>query len=146
MNRRKAASRSLALAVVAVLTGGCTTGQKADPGTPAPSADSPTTSATAADSSDTAEPAFAGAWRDATADALGETADWTNKVEVADLDHDGDVDLLFANGGDYESPGTSVASRVFLNSGDGTFEDATQAGVRADQGARAGGQSGRPRR
>ena len=36
------------------------------------------------------------------------------------------MDLLFANGGDYETPGTPVASRVFLNSGDGTFQDATR--------------------
>lgn len=54
---------------------------------------------------------------DATADAIGETADWTNKVELADLDSDGDVDLLFANGGDYEAPGTPVPSEVFLNDG-----------------------------
>ncbi len=61
-----------------------------------------------------------------TDESLGETADWTNKVEVADVDLDGDVDLLFANGGDYESPGTPVASRVYLNDGSGHFGDATR--------------------
>jgi len=69
--------------------------------------------------------AFAGAWVDVTARSLGETGDWTNKVELADLDADGDVDLLFANGGDYDAPGAPVASRVYLNNGDGSFEDAT---------------------
>ena len=53
------------------------------------------------------------------------TAEWTNKVELADIDGDGFVDLLFANGGDYETAGTPVVSRVFLNRGDGTFVEAT---------------------
>jgi hypothetical protein len=65
-------------------------------------------------------------WRDATADAIGTTSDWTNKVELADLDSDGDVDLLFANGGDYETPGRPVASQVFLNDGEAGFEEATR--------------------
>ena len=46
-----------------------------------------------------------GAWLDVTDEAIGPTADWTNKVELADLDLDGDVDLLFANGGDYDHAG-----------------------------------------
>ena len=65
-------------------------------------------------------------WRDATGEAIGETADWTNKVELADLDSDGDVDLLFANGGDYETPGTPVPSQVFLNDGQAGFDEATR--------------------
>jgi hypothetical protein len=69
---------------------------------------------------------YAGAWHDVTATALGPTADWTNKVELADIDTDGDVDLLFANGGDYESPGQPVANRVCLNDGTGAFADATR--------------------
>jgi hypothetical protein len=68
---------------------------------------------------------FAGAWADVTEGAIGETAAWTNKVEVADINGDGHVDLLFANGGDYESPGTAVLSRAFLNRGDGSFDDAS---------------------
>jgi hypothetical protein len=62
---------------------------------------------------------------DVTDDAIGTTAEWTNKVEVADLDADGDVDVLLANGGDYDTPGTPVPSRALRNRGDGTFEDAT---------------------
>ncbi len=64
-------------------------------------------------------------WRDATADLLTRTAEWTNRVEVADLDGDGWVDLLFANGGDYSTPGEPEPNRVFLNRGAGRpFEEA----------------------
>ena len=66
-------------------------------------------------------------WVDATASTLGETAEWTNKVELADIDGDGRVDVLFANGGDYDTPAAPLASRVFLNRGTGQpFEEATQ--------------------
>jgi hypothetical protein len=61
--------------------------------------------------------AVAQRWQDATADCIGTTAQWTNKVEVADVDGDGLVDILFANGGDYDSPGQPEASRVWKNTG-----------------------------
>ena len=65
-------------------------------------------------------------WHDATAETIGETGDWSNKVELADLNGDGLVDLLFANGGDYREPGTPTRSQVFLNAGPGKkFVDAT---------------------
>ena len=54
-----------------------------------------------------------------TAAAIGKTALWTNKVEIADLDGDGRPDLLFANGGDYSTPGTPEPNQVFLNVGPG---------------------------
>ncbi|HEU5037753.1 MAG TPA: VCBS repeat-containing protein [Nocardioides sp.] len=60
-----------------------------------------------------------------TGKSLGRTAEWTNNVEAADLDTDGDVDLLFANSGD-ERYWTPVENRVLLNRGDGTFTDATR--------------------
>jgi hypothetical protein len=69
--------------------------------------------------------AFSGVWVDATGDEMSGALGWTNKVELADLDQDGDVDILFANGGDYDAPGDPVASRAWLNSGDGTFTDGT---------------------
>jgi FG-GAP-like repeat len=75
---------------------------------------------------ETATVSFAGAWVDVTNGAIGVTGEWTNKVELADVNGDGHVDVLFANGGDYESPGTPVLSRVFLNSGDGTFTDVSE--------------------
>lgn len=65
-------------------------------------------------------------WSDATDATLGATAEWTNKVELADVDGDGRPDILFANGGDYDKRGELVASRVFLNRGaEAKFEDAT---------------------
>ncbi|HEY5924558.1 MAG TPA: VCBS repeat-containing protein [Kofleriaceae bacterium] len=54
-------------------------------------------------------------WQDATTTCIGTTAQWTNKVEVADVDGDGKVDLLLANGGNYSSAGTAEATRVFKN-------------------------------
>jgi MYXO-CTERM domain-containing protein len=73
------------------------------------------------------ETAFAQFWTDATAPCLGTTAQWTNKVDVADLDGDGDVDILLANGGNYATPGTPEATRIFRNDGGGTCTEITQA-------------------
>lgn len=58
-------------------------------------------------------------WIDATATTIGETREWTNKVEVADLNGDGLPDLLFANGGNYSDPGKPEPSRVFFTVGAG---------------------------
>jgi uncharacterized protein (TIGR03382 family) len=56
-------------------------------------------------------------WTDATVDTIGATAEWTSKLELADLDGDGWVDILFANGGDYDAAGTPEPQRVFRNLG-----------------------------
>ena len=56
-------------------------------------------------------------WDDATAATIGATGEWTNKVELADLDGDGWVDILFANGGDYDAAGPPQPQRVFRNLG-----------------------------
>ena len=56
-------------------------------------------------------------WVDVTADAIGMTKFWTNKIEIADLNDDDRPDLLFANGGDYSVPGTPEPSQVFFNRG-----------------------------
>jgi hypothetical protein len=58
-------------------------------------------------------------WIDITAATIGETKYWTNKVEIADLNEDGRPDLLFANGGDYSTPGKPEPNQVFLNGGPG---------------------------
>jgi hypothetical protein len=62
-------------------------------------------------------PALASAqvWQDATPSCLGTTAEWSNKVEVADLDGDGAPDILIANGGNYASGGTAEPLRVWRN-------------------------------
>jgi len=63
-------------------------------------------------------------WIDATATTIGDTANWTNKVEIADIDGDGRLDLLFANGGNYSEPGPPEANVAFLNRGPGQkYED-----------------------
>src|ERR1043166_5110845 len=73
--------------------------------------------------------AHAAAFADVTADALGRATDdpatdgWSNKVELADINGDGAVDILVANGGDYNSPGTPEMSFAYVNNGDGTFAD-----------------------
>jgi hypothetical protein len=65
-------------------------------------------------------------WTDVTADSIGATGEWTNKVELADLDGDGRVDILFGNGGDYNQPGEPQPNRIFLNRGAGKpFREAT---------------------
>ena len=65
-------------------------------------------------------------WHDATARLLPRTAEWTNRVEVADLDGDRDLDIVLANWG----PGnnmTNVGGRtlLWLNDGEGHFTNAT---------------------
>lgn len=67
-------------------------------------------------------------WVDETSSLLPGTAEWTNKVELADLNGDGRLDLLFANGGDYSEPGAPEMNRAFLNEGPGRpFAEATPA-------------------
>jgi hypothetical protein len=58
-------------------------------------------------------------WTDVTTSAIGSTAQWTNKVDIADIDGDGRPDLLFANGGNYSEPGPLEPSGAFVNTGKG---------------------------
>src|SRR5688500_18216976 len=97
---------ALVVAVVLVACGGETSpptspsiqdSPSPDPSTPASSAE-PEPPAPSGQAS-----AFAGAWADVTSDEMSSVGAWTNKVELADLDVDGDVDILFANGGDYDA-------------------------------------------
>jgi len=67
-----------------------------------------------------------GLWDDSTKTTIGVTAEYTNSVELADINGDGMVDILFSNGGDYEALGKPELSRVFLNQGPGKmFRDAS---------------------
>ena len=119
------AGRLAAVVAVLLTPTACTAGQSADgPGRPSSSDSSASSGTNAASSSPESSP-FKGAWIDATAEAIGQTAEWTNRVELADLNGDGWVDLLFANGGNYDHPGEEVSSWAYLNNGDGTFTDAT---------------------
>ncbi|HEY0463599.1 MAG TPA: VCBS repeat-containing protein, partial [Polyangiaceae bacterium] len=49
----------------------------------------------------------------------------TNWFELADIDNDGDFDIVMANGGGVFGPGNLEASVVYLNDGKGAFLDAT---------------------
>ena len=66
-----------------------------------------------------ASPAPAPIWFDITAETIGETGEWTNKAEIADINGDGRPDLLFANGGNYSEPGPPEPNRAFINNGPG---------------------------
>jgi hypothetical protein len=50
---------------------------------------------------------------------------YTNWVETADIDGDGDFDIIEANGGGYYANGVAEASVVYLNDGKGVFKDVT---------------------
>lgn len=68
--------------------------------------------------------ALAAAWEDATAGTIGVTKEWSNKLELADINGDGLVDILIANGAGYSSAEGPEQSRVFLNQGAGKpFKD-----------------------
>ncbi|HEV7199206.1 MAG TPA: VCBS repeat-containing protein [Candidatus Limnocylindria bacterium] len=88
---------------------------------PSPSASSAQSAAPSAPAPTPDLSAYEGLWADATAETIGTTAEYTNRVELGDINGDGLPDILFANGGDYDgpSPDGPVASRVFINRGPG---------------------------
>jgi VCBS repeat protein len=57
----------------------------------------------------------------------GDPGCYTNWFELADIDQDGDFDLLMANGGSQFAPGNLEAAVVYLNDGKGAFFNATNA-------------------
>ena len=61
--------------------------------------------------------ALAQRWQDATASCVGTTAEWSSKIEVADVDGDGQIDILVPNGGNYSSPGAAEPTRIWKNLG-----------------------------
>ncbi len=42
-------------------------------------------------------------------------------VELGDIDNDGDLDIIFANGGGFASPTTPQPQRIYINDGTGVF-------------------------
>jgi len=62
-------------------------------------------------------------WADVTDTAIGLTEGYSNKVDLADIDGDGDVDLLFADGGFRRLPGDPVVNQIWVNDGNAQFED-----------------------
>jgi hypothetical protein len=111
MKHRTILIAAAALALPACTSGGGS-GDTEPPGTPSP-----------AQTSTSPTPAATPLWEDATPRSFAEGHTWTNKVDLADIDGDGDVDIMFAEGGNYDRPGKAVRSRVFLNDGSAAFTD-----------------------
>jgi hypothetical protein len=114
--------------VLCVLAAACSGAAESDADAAAASERPPpaTSAAPASRGPATTAPASTALWRDVTADAIGETVEWTNRVELADIDADGDVDLLFADGAAREGPGDPVVNQVFVNDGAAVFEDVSE--------------------
>jgi hypothetical protein len=49
--------------------------------------------------------------------------EFTNQGTLGDIDDDGDLDIIFANGGNFSSPGIDQLVRVYVNNGSGVFTD-----------------------
>lgn len=71
------------------------------------------------------EPALAQQFVDETSTLFPTPAatDYSNQVTIGDLDGDGDLDLIFANGGGFSSPGSAEPVRIYTNDGSGVFTD-----------------------
>lgn len=49
--------------------------------------------------------------------------EWTNQLTIGDIEGDGDLDIIFANGGNFSTPGANLMQRVYINDGSGNFTD-----------------------
>ena len=49
--------------------------------------------------------------------------EYTNQATLVDLEGDGDIDIAWANGGNFGSPGSPQILRLYVNDGDGFFAD-----------------------
>jgi plastocyanin len=49
--------------------------------------------------------------------------EYTNQCTIGDLDNDGDPDIVWANGGGYNTASAPLVLRIFKNNGAGTFTD-----------------------
>ncbi|MGP1345124.1 MAG: FG-GAP repeat domain-containing protein [Phycisphaerales bacterium] len=55
--------------------------------------------------------------------------EFSNQATVGDLDGDGDLDIIFANGGNFSTPGPAQLVRFLFNDGSGVFTDVSQTNV-----------------
>ena len=58
-------------------------------------------------------------WVDQTATLFPTISEYTNQLTIADIDGDGDNDIVWANGGGYSSLGALLKPRIYINSGTG---------------------------
>ena len=49
--------------------------------------------------------------------------DYTNQMTIGDIDGDDDLDIIFANGGNFSSAGTPQRVRIMINDGSGVFTE-----------------------
>ena len=66
-------------------------------------------------------------WVDQTATLFPTISEYTNQLTIADIDGDGDNDIVWANGGGYSSLGALLKPRIYINSGTGKCTDETDA-------------------
>jgi hypothetical protein len=52
-------------------------------------------------------------------------SEYTNQCTAVDIDNDGDLDIVWANGQGYSTQGTALPVRVYVNNGAGVFADET---------------------
>lgn len=51
--------------------------------------------------------------------------EYSEQVDFADIDNDGDLDMLFANGSGFAGPQQQQTNRLYINNGNGVFTDDT---------------------
>ncbi|HYC77302.1 MAG TPA: FG-GAP-like repeat-containing protein, partial [Planctomycetota bacterium] len=64
-------------------------------------------------------------FQDQTATRLPVQAVWSEEVDAADLDGDGDLDLVYAKGDGFASAGAPRQNTILINDGTGVFADQT---------------------
>ncbi len=83
---------SVLAGLLVVVLGSCTTGEESPASSEPPTSDSSSGATSGSDEGHPASSPFVGAWVDRTGASIGRTAEWTNKVELADIDGDRDGD------------------------------------------------------
>ena len=53
--------------------------------------------------------------------------EYSNQATIGDIDGDGELDIIFANGGNFSSQGPIQTQRVYINNGSGVFTDESAA-------------------
>ena len=76
-----------------------------------------------------AAPASAQVFQQQTTTRFPTQSEYTNQMTFVDLDLDGDLDIVYANGQGYSAAGVALKPRVHLNDGTGVFSDQTDVRV-----------------